>query len=97
MYVLYCLELYDEGLADNAGFPFSAKNKDVDGYSDMDCAELTNSGWWHKPPRCTYVNLNGKYVTPGKPHPEFRDVFHVEFNGYESHLKATKMMFRRTQ
>ena len=78
----------------NNGWPFSTKDRDRDG-SSGDCAEVYHGGWWYG--RCTGVNLNGHYATPGTRSSYgsgWGGVFYVDFKQRQS-LKSTTMMFRR--
>jgi hypothetical protein len=43
--------------------PFTTYDRDLDLDSDFNCAVKKHGAWWYN--ACSYVNLNGLYVTPG--------------------------------
>ncbi|XP_060561522.1 microfibril-associated glycoprotein 4-like [Ruditapes philippinarum] len=81
------------GLSYHNGSHFSTFDMNRDG-SFIDCAIDDHGGWWHSD--CTYVNLNGEYVTPGTRRPvnPWGGMVYYSFKDFES-LKVSKMMFRR--
>ncbi|XP_053387126.1 ficolin-2-like [Mercenaria mercenaria] len=75
------------GLQYNKGYSFTARDS-----SNSGCAVSRLGGWWYY--ACTWVNLNGKYYTPGSQHSDMSALSHYGFAGYES-MKTSKMMLRR--
>ena len=90
-----CISGDVNGLIYNNGYSFSARDRDVDVHSSVDCAEQRHGAWWYRD--CSYVNLNGHYATPGTKSSYGRGwggVVYYNFKRYQS-LKSTTMMFRR--
>ncbi|XP_053387052.1 ficolin-2-like [Mercenaria mercenaria] len=75
------------GLQYNKGYPFTARDS-----SNSGCAVNRLGGWWYH--ACTWVNLNGKYYTPGSQHGDMSALSHYGFARYES-MQTSKMMLRR--
>ncbi|XP_060560726.1 fibrinogen-like protein 1 [Ruditapes philippinarum] len=87
------------GLLHNKFQLFSTFDRDVDPASTRNCAVDRHGGWWYN--GCSYVNLNGLYVTPGGTcvlaGAESGACGHVHtgFNGNKG-LRRSTMMLRRT-
>ncbi|XP_060581974.1 angiopoietin-related protein 2-like [Ruditapes philippinarum] len=83
----------NNGLSYHNGQHFTTYNIDRDKHS-LNCAVVQHGGWWYN--FCSYVNLNGKYVTPGttKNCKLMCSMYYYQFKAYYS-LKISKMMFRR--
>jgi hypothetical protein len=78
---------------------FSTFDRDLDTTGSRNCAKARYGGWWFK--NCGYVNLNGRYVTPGTlcnlEGAECNQCGHLH-NGFNGHLglRKSSMMLRRT-
>ena len=57
----------DDCLSPLRNASFSTPDADHDGDSDVDCAGLSNSGWWFRGPDCSECNLNGIMRTSDDP------------------------------
>lgn len=79
---------YSPGMSYNSGFPFVT----IDRENAYNCAHQDFGGWWYY--NCAYVNLNGKYMTPGDLSLYESAVTYRTFKNCES-LKKTKMMISR--
>ena len=78
----------------NNGEQFSTWDVDNDGYSDVSCAQVERSGWWHN--HCTIANLNGLYLDAnagGRPRTPKR-IFWYHWHGWYYSFKETKMMIK---
>ncbi|XP_053387889.1 fibrinogen C domain-containing protein 1-like isoform X2 [Mercenaria mercenaria] len=84
-----------QGLSYNNGHHFSTYDVDRDANS-QNCAVSRHAGWWYK--SCSYVNLNGEYVTPGTKRTN-GELGGMVYNGgifqHTRSLKVVKMMFRQ--
>ena len=49
-----------DSLSDNVNWPFTTRDRDQDGWSNVSCAELRQGAWWYG--RCSWSNLNGRPV-----------------------------------
>ena len=81
----------DEGLSYNNGYKFTTYDVDPDDHSSMNCAVDRHGGWWYN--SCSWVNLNGEYVTPGTKTPDYSGMIYHSFKRRQS-LRVSKMMFR---
>ncbi|XP_052236739.1 fibrinogen alpha-2 chain-like [Dreissena polymorpha] len=78
------------GLFYHNGNSFSTYDHD----DDHDCAIKCHGGWWYHD--CAFVNLNGRYVTPGTVDTScaYAGIIYHNFKQRAS-MTETKMMFRR--
>ena len=81
-------------MAANDGRPFSTTDRDNDGASWRNCAEVAGQGgWWYY--ACTNANLNGVYHhTPSAP--DATGIWWYHWHGAYYSLKATTMMIQKT-
>ncbi|XP_060598659.1 ficolin-1-like [Ruditapes philippinarum] len=79
--------------------PFSTYDRDLDAGASRNCAVDRHGGWWYN--ACSYVNLNGLYVSPGttcnfaSAQSGYCGHTHTGFNGQKG-LTRSSMMMRRT-
>lgn len=52
-------------MKENNGMQFTTKDKDNDHWP-FNCGERYKGAWWYR--RCTFANLNGKYLEGGQVH-----------------------------
>ncbi|XP_060593449.1 neurogenic locus notch homolog protein 3-like [Ruditapes philippinarum] len=86
-----------KGLYYSNGRRFSTYDHDVDDYNGPNNAQLCHGGWWYWYSPCTFVNLNGDYITPGTVHSTAAGdagMIYNSFKGKQS-LKSSRMMIRR--
>ena len=78
----------------NNGYQFTTTDRDNDGSSDRNCAEMFGrGGWWYD--YCTRANLNGVYHhTPRTT--DATGIFLIDWHGFKYSLKATTMMIQKT-
>ena len=80
-----------DSLEDSVNWPFSTRDRDRDGWSSRNCAEIRQGGWWYN--RCTFSNLNGHHLEGvGDGH---AGIYWYDWKGHES-LKKTEMKIRPT-
>ncbi|XP_053387663.1 sushi, von Willebrand factor type A, EGF and pentraxin domain-containing protein 1-like [Mercenaria mercenaria] len=79
------------------GAAFSTRDRDFDGQQYRNCAHEFQGAWWYSSPTCSYVNLNGEYLSPGTKVVRNlkRGMFYLKFK--DESLKSSKMMFRRVK
>uniref|UniRef100_A0A182SY19 Fibrinogen C-terminal domain-containing protein n=1 Tax=Anopheles maculatus TaxID=74869 RepID=A0A182SY19_9DIPT len=90
-YRLDKLGVYSGTLGDeftyNKGMEFSTFDQDHDTFANVNCAQRTASGWWHR--SCTRINLNGMYGNEsGVRFTYWLDWLHLQG------LKRTRIMIR---
>ncbi|XP_053388744.1 CUB and sushi domain-containing protein 1-like [Mercenaria mercenaria] len=82
-----------KGLSYNYNLPFSTRDRDLGGGN---CAAKCHGAWWYK--TCSYVNLNGRYLTPGTRIINGSVTSGMVYlNFKDESLKSSKMMFRRVK
>ncbi|XP_010892446.1 angiopoietin-related protein 4 [Esox lucius] len=78
---------------EDAGVPFSTRDRDNDRKSDTNCAKHLSGGWWFS--NCGHSNLNGRYFMsppPKQRHQRKQGVFWKTWRGRYYPLKTTTMM-----
>ncbi|XP_019615929.1 PREDICTED: microfibril-associated glycoprotein 4-like [Branchiostoma belcheri] len=83
-----------DSMGHHNGRKFSARNRDNDGSSIYNCAQLFSGGWWYN--NCASSALNAAYFQPEDYHGDDTGpgVRWYHWKGYYYSLKATKMMVR---
>ena len=84
-----------DSMAANDGDQFSTHDRDNDGWSSGNCAEVRGRGGWWYGYGCTDANLNGVYHHSPRT-TDRTGIYWAHWNSYWYSLKATTMMIQKT-
>lgn len=77
-------------MKENNGMQFTTKDKDNDHWP-LNCGERYKGAWWYR--RCTFANLNGKYLEGGQVH--WTGITWYNWTSSSYSMKSSVMMLRK--
>lgn len=77
-------------MKENNGMQFTTKDKDNDHWP-FNCGERYKGAWWYR--RCTFANLNGKYLEGGQEH--WKGITWYNWTSSSYSMKSSVMMIRK--